>query len=162
PIGDEEAGGRGWGERDCDDELRIVREPRTFGRGCPGPIEDELALAVVLEVRRNRSNELTLFPKRQMVREPAGVDADARRELERLEPSPSKKGRLVAPIERVPRRLGDLADRAMRADLNRHPALYSTADGPTHARSSGRAARARSGGRPPPTGRDGGSRCRRS
>ncbi len=68
------------------DDFRVVRHANALGEVRPGPIEDELALAVFLEVRRRCRYEPFASPERQVGGGPPRVASDAPGFLEHVQP----------------------------------------------------------------------------
>jgi hypothetical protein len=83
-------------------------------------IEDELTLAVVLEVSRRGRDEPLVLPERQVVRDPPRAAADAACALERVEEGPFEKGSLIHAFEAVPVGLGDFTDGAVDSKIDEH------------------------------------------
>ncbi len=83
-------------------------------------IEDELAVAVALEVRGRGPDQARALPDGEVMRQPARVLADAARLLERVEEGPREERRVGDAVERVPRGLRDQVNRWVEADLDRH------------------------------------------
>src|SRR5688500_20178649 len=85
-------------------------------------VEDELALAVALDVRGRRRDELALRVDREVHREPAALRRDAAGALERVEPLETQKWRRALVEQRAVSVLPERADRGVRADLVHRPA----------------------------------------
>ncbi len=119
-IGDQEPRAGGGGEGDGDDELGVIGDARPLRGARPGPVEDELALAVLLQVGGRGGDEAVALPEREVVRQPAGVAADAAGRLQRVEPGVREERREAHAVERVPHGLGDGADRGVDADFEGH------------------------------------------
>ena len=60
PLGDEHALAGGRREGDGEEELRVVGDAQAVGEVGPSPVEDELALAVRLQVRGRGGDEAVL------------------------------------------------------------------------------------------------------
>ena len=89
-------------ERDRRDELRVVAHARALRGVGPGPVEDELAVAVGLEVERHRADEAArAAPREHDARHAAGARTDAVRRLERGEKGVLEK-RVVLARQPIP------------------------------------------------------------
>src|SRR5262249_6629716 len=97
--------------------LRIVPDAQSLRGVRPCIVEDELTLAVVLEVAGCCCDELALLPDREVVNNPPRSLADALRTLECVEPRPREEWEARHAIERVPVCLGDFADAGVDSDL---------------------------------------------
>src|SRR5262249_28288704 len=75
-------------------------------------IEDELAAAVALRVGRCGRNEPVTSPEREVTGFPARGRGDAAARLEGVQPPPLEERRGLLVDQRVPRRLGNVGDRA--------------------------------------------------
>ena len=76
----------------------------------PRVVEDELPLAVVLEVRGGRADELVSVVEGEVRRSPAGPFPDTAGALHRVEELPRKERRVGHAVERVPFVSGDRAN----------------------------------------------------
>jgi hypothetical protein len=97
-------------ERDRVEQLRVVVEAVAPVRIGPGPVEDVLAVGVVLEVERTRGDDLAGTLEGEEVRRPAGVGDGARRFVQRAQVGHRHEGRRrgLGGDERVPGRGVDL------------------------------------------------------
>src|SRR5262249_33437199 len=135
--GEQPLSGHG-GERDRDEELRVVADARAGRGGCPVVVEDELTLAVALHVQRTRADQPIAVPHRQVLRQPSRLGAHGAGFLEGGEPVPLEERRAVAD-QRVPGVARHLAQRTV-GPYRRHrwPTTRTTAS----SRRSGRGATA--------------------
>src|SRR5215472_1374962 len=86
----------------------------------PAPVEDELALAVRLRVRRGHGDDTVAPLEHQMHGEPARLLADAAGFLEAVEPRPLEEGGRICHRERIPlllRYVPHARDDAQREDV---------------------------------------------
>ena len=88
------AGGRREGDRRH--QLGVVADARAMRGVRPGPVEDELAVAVGLEVERHRAEQSTAVAGEHDPRDAAGRLADAPRRLQRREERMLEKRIVVA------------------------------------------------------------------
>src|SRR4029453_16524312 len=75
-------------ERHGDEQLRIVRDAGAMRGRRPAVVEDELAVAVSLDVERARADHPRVVPERQALRQPPRVRPPGPRLLARRQPPP--------------------------------------------------------------------------
>ena len=103
-----------------DDQLRVVFEvqPR-LGEVREAVVEDELALAVALDVRRRGRDQLVAPPHPEVHRHPAAFGAHAPGLFQRVEPVEQQERRRIAAGERAPALLTEIADGLVAPELER-------------------------------------------
>ena len=91
PGGDQEARSADRRERNADEQLRVVADARALGGVGPAVVEDELALAVRLDVERARREQAFAVPRDQRPRAASPSRRRRRPRLERREPTPTRE-----------------------------------------------------------------------
>ena len=99
-------------ERHAYQQFREVADARAFGRIRPAMIENELALAVTLQIERTGRRDFALRSDahHQVTRRPSGGTRRAFRFLHRPQPVPIDEGRVVRREQRVPVLARNVAD----------------------------------------------------
>src|SRR5690606_32103879 len=102
-------------------ELRVVAHAeRALREACPRVIEDELAVAVALEIGRRERQRLPVAIEAQVARHPAGLGGHASRLLERVEPRVAQEWRGIRLEQAAVAFLAERPHRRPRAYLQRH------------------------------------------